>query len=102
MDNYATKISQERLIKLTFMHILGRPIFNQDELINSINIMLERGFREHIDHLIDSSEYTKHFGENIVPFQRCWNSPYGVKTSSFVKTACYRKGYASSDNVICK
>ena len=82
------------------MHILGRSILDQEELIKSINISIKEGFQGHIDHLIDSLEYKKYFGENIVPFQRCWDSPYGVKTSSFVKTACYRKGYASSDNVI--
>ena len=38
--------------------------------------------------------------ENIVPYQRFWNSQYGAKTSSFVKTASYKKGFASSDNVI--
>jgi len=102
LDNFVNKVSQTRLTNLTFMHILGRPILNQEELINSINLIIKRGFQEHVDHLIDSSEYSKYFGESIVPFQRCWNSPYGVKTSSFVKTAFYRKGYASSDNLIYK
>ena len=95
-------MSQIRLIKLTFIHILGRPIFDNEELINSIDIATKYGIKEHFDQLIDSSEYNKYFGENIVPFQRCWNSPYGVKTSSFVKTVSNRKGYASSDSVIYK
>ena len=100
--HFVHKTSQIRLIKLTFMHILGRPILNNQELIDSINVADKYGIQYHFDQLIDSPEYNKYFGENIVPFQRCWNSPYGIKTSSFVKTASRRKGYASSDNVIYK
>ena len=82
------------------MHILGRPIFNQEELIKSISLITKLGFQEHINNLIDSSEYTKYFGENIVPFQRCWNSPCGTTTSSFNKTAALMRSYAISDNAI--
>ncbi len=102
LDNFVNQVSQKASIKLRFMHILGRPIFDDEELIKNINIIFKEGIYAHIDYLIDSTEYTKQFGENIVPFQRCWNSPYGMKTSSFVKTASYRKGFASSDNVIKK
>ncbi len=102
IDNFFNRMSQKRSIQLTFIHILGRPIINQKELIKSINLSIKKGFEVHIDHLIDSSEYNKYFGEDIVPYQRCWKSSYNMRTSSFVKIASYRNGSASSDNVIYK
>ncbi len=99
LNNFVLKFSQKRLIELNFMHLLGRPLMNQQELIQRIDIITNEGFERHVDDLVDSFEYEKHFGEDIVPFQRFWNSPFGGRTSSFVKTASFRKGFASSDNV---
>ena len=70
------------------------------ELQESIKLMNEEGFTGHVDFLIDSLEYEEFFGEDIVPFPRFWNSPCGSTTSSFINTAKFRKGYATSDNVI--
>ena len=40
------------------------------------------------------------FGEDTVPYQRCWESPCGYRTSSFNNTAKLTKGFATSDNAI--
>ena len=81
------------------MHLLGRPVIQSKEFQKSIELISKEGFYGHIDYLIDSLEYEEFFGEDIVPYQRFWNSPCGSTTSSFINTAHFRKGYASSDNV---
>ncbi len=98
--HYFESVSQQRCIELNFKHILGRPTLGQDEIARNIELFASKGFNGHIDSLIDSLEYEENFGSNIVPFQRCWNSPCGVKTSSFIHTALLTKGFATSDNTI--
>ena len=97
---YFDKISQYRAIKLRYKHILGRPILNQNEIIQSSNIINKIGFEAHIDWLIDSEEYNNVFGEDIVPHMRSWNSPIGLKTKSFLETSSITKAFATSD--ICE
>ncbi len=99
IKNYFENISQEKSIKLSIMHILGRTIKDNAELIKYVELIHLKGFEHFIDLLIDSIEYEEIFGENIVPYIRTWNSPCGSKTVDFIKTATYAKGYASSDNV---
>ncbi len=97
---YFDSISQYKSIKLRYKHILGRPIKSQNEVIQSSNIMNELGYEAHIDFLIDSDEYNKIFGEDIVPFVRSWCSPIGFKTKSFLETSSITKAFATSD--ICE
>ena len=63
----------------------------------SSNILNQLGFEAHIDWLIDSEEYNNVFGEDIVPYMRSWNSPIGLKTSSFPETSSIKKAFATSD-----
>ena len=100
--HYFENVNQQRSIELIFKHILGRPPFNQEEIINSIEILSKEGLENHIDSLVDSNEYNQNFGEDTVPYQRCWNSPIGVKTSSFCNTIELSKGFARSDNTLTK
>ena len=96
--NYFDNVNQIRAIELSFKNILGRPPMNQKEIVNSIDRVNQYGFENHVDHLIDSDEYSESFGEYTVPFQRCWNSPVGVWTSSFCNSAKLSQGFARSDN----
>jgi len=97
---YFDSINQYKSIKLRYKHILGRPIKSQPELMQGSNIINELGFEAHIDFLIDSDEYNKVFGEDIVPFVRSWNSPIGFKAKSFLETSSITKSFATSD--ICE
>ncbi|WP_320675153.1 phycobilisome rod-core linker polypeptide [Prochlorococcus sp. MIT 1341] len=101
-SNYFEVVSQQRFIELSFKHILGRPPENQEEIISKIESLKENGFESHIDTLVDSTEYQEAFGSDTVPFPRCWNSPCGLTTSSFIKQAVLTKGFATSDNAIHK
>ncbi len=96
---YFDNISQYKSIKLRYKHILGRPIKSQLEVRQSSIIINEQGFEDHIDFLIDSEEYNKAFGEDIVPFVRSWNSSIGFQTKSFLETSLITKAFATSDIV---
>tara|TARA_Y100001968_G_scaffold219347_1_gene202088 strand:+ start:3249 stop:4043 length:795 start_codon:yes stop_codon:yes gene_type:complete len=94
---YFENISQYKSIYLRYKHILGRPVLNQNEIHQSSNILNEFGFDAHIDWLIDSEEYIKNFGEDIVPYMRSWNSSIGLKTITFLETSSITKSFSSSD-----
>ena len=95
--NYFDHISQYKSLRLRYKHILGRPIINQKEIIESSNILNKYGFKQHIDWLIDSEEYQINFGEDVVPYIRSWNSPVGLKTKNFLDTSSITKSFATSD-----
>ena len=97
---YFDNISQYKAIKLRFKHILGRPISSQREVTESSNILNKLGFEAHIDWLIDSEEYNRNFGEDVVPHMRSWNSPIGLTTKSFLDTSEITKAFSKSD--ICQ
>ncbi len=99
-SHYFEYVNQQRSIELNIKHLLGRPPLSQAEIVTHIKILIDEGFDQHIDSLIDSKEYKDVFGEDMVPFQRCWDSPCGAKTSSFNKTAALMRSYATSDNAI--
>ncbi|WP_320668252.1 phycobilisome rod-core linker polypeptide [Prochlorococcus sp. MIT 1307] len=100
--HYLENVSQQRCIELNFKHLLGRPPLHQQEVIESIEVMSEEGFDSHVDKLIDSIEYQEAFGPFIVPYQRCWNSPSGARTSSFINTYYLTQSFATSDNALHK
>lgn len=99
-SHYFDSVSQQRAIELNFKHILGRPPANQAEVVSQVELMNSAGFEAAIDNLIDSAEYQEVFGADIVPYLRCWNSPAGITTSSFGRTAALQKRFATSDNAI--
>ena len=96
-NHYFTNISQYKSIKLRYKHLLGRPIINQREIIESSDIINKLGFEAHIDWIIDSKEYNESFGEDIVPYMKSWNSSKGLKTKSFLDTSSLTQSFAKSD-----
>jgi len=97
IKNYFDNVDQYKSIRLRYKHILGRPISNKHEISESSKILNRRGFKAHIDWLIDSEEYNDAFGEDIVPYMRSWNSPKGFKTKIFLETSSITKAFATSD-----
>ena len=96
--HYFNNVSPKRLVELSYKHILGRPPLNQVEISNEIEFLHDNGYENYLDKLIDSDEYFNAFGSNYVPFQRCWNSPRGFTTLSFVNSSILNRSFASSDN----
>ncbi len=99
-EHYFENVNQQRSIELNIKHILGRPPIGQEEIIKHVQLIFNYGFDYHIDTLIDSTEYLEIFGQDIVPYPRCWNSPCGTTTSSFNKAAALARSFATSDNAI--
>ncbi len=99
-SNYFEVVTQQRCIELNFKHLLGRAPFDQSELIAHTEMLHSEGINYHIDSLIDSIEYEEFFGSDTVPYSRCWNSPCGITTSSFVHIAMLERSFATSDNAI--
>ena len=98
--HYFENVTQQRFIELNFKHLLGRPPFDQSEIVKSIDLLSNQGFDDHIDYLVDSTEYFESFGEHTVPFMRCWNSSVGIRTSSFINSYKIVQSFATSDNAI--
>jgi phycoerythrin-associated linker protein len=73
-DLYRTRFfdSCDRLrgIELNFRHLLGRAPLDYDELKMHCTTYDNSGYEADIDSYIDSEEYDKVFGENIVPYIR--------------------------------
>tara|TARA_Y100001968_G_C19289538_1_gene683455 strand:- start:89 stop:877 length:789 start_codon:yes stop_codon:yes gene_type:complete len=93
-------VSKLDCIKFNIKHILGRGSLSQDEIVKNIEIINRDGFNAQVDYLIDSKEYISIFGDNSVPYMRCWDSPCNSKTSDFINTIKITKSFASSDNSI--
>ncbi|BAQ61082.1 phycobilisome phycoerythrin-associated linker polypeptide CpeE [Geminocystis sp. NIES-3708] len=90
--------SAYRFIELNCKHFLGRAPLNQEEISEHVQIYNEQGYEAEINSYIDSEEYNRVFGENIVPFPRNITSQKGVKNVVFNRTISLLGGLATSDN----
>jgi phycocyanin-associated rod linker protein len=86
-----------RSIELNFKHLLGRAPYDEVEIIEHLDRYQNEGFEADIDSHIDSEEYTRSFGDNIVPYYRGFNTQNGQKTVGFTRMFQLYRGYASSD-----
>lgn len=86
-----------RSIELNFKHLLGRAPYDETEIIEHLNRYQNEGFDADIDSYIDSEEYSRNFGDNIVPYYRGFNTQAGQKTVGFTRMFQLYQGYANSD-----
>lgn len=89
--------SAYRFIELNFKHLLGRPPFDQAEILAHVSIYNEGGYEAEIASYFDSDEYLQTFGENKVPFPRSTETRVGLQTSSFTRGFALMRGPASND-----
>lgn len=91
---------QNRVIELNYKHLLGRPVYDESEIIEHLDRYQNKGYDADIDSYIDSDEYTENFGENIVPYYRGFDIQvgYGHKTVAFTRMFQLYRGYANSDS----
>lgn len=90
--------SPYRFIELNCKHFLGRAPLDQAEISEHVRIYNEQGYEAEINSYIDSEEYNRIFGENIVPFPRNITSQTGVKNIVFNRTVSLLGGFATSDS----
>lgn len=92
---------QTRTIELNIKHLLGRAPYDESEVIKHLDLYQTKGYDADIDSYIDSPEYQLHFGENIVPYYRDFEtrgSGAGQRTVGFTRLFKLYRGYATSDN----
>lgn len=86
-----------RFIELNCKHLLGRAPLDQAEIARHVLIYNEEGYAAEIDSYLDSEDYTRQFGENIVPYPWGIRSQTGVKNNVFNQTVSLLGGFATSD-----
>jgi phycoerythrin-associated linker protein len=89
--------SSYRFIELNFKHLLGRAPTDQAEISEHVQTYNAQGYAADIDSYIDSDEYMRSFGENVVPYTRGNNTQVGIKNVSFNRIFALSRGYATSD-----
>lgn len=88
---------QTRVIELNFKHLLGRAPYSEAEIIEHLDRYQNEGFDADIDSYINSPEYEKVFGDNIVPYYRSFNTETGQSIAGFTRMFSLYRGYANSD-----
>ncbi|MEP0912286.1 phycobilisome rod-core linker polypeptide [Leptolyngbya sp. GB1-A1] len=59
-----------RLVEICLKRLLGRAPYNSEEEIAWSIQIATKGWHQFVDALIDSEEYTRTFGDMVVPYQR--------------------------------
>lgn len=88
---------QTRVIELNFKHLLGRAPYSEAEIIEHLDRYENQGFEADIDSYINTPEYEKAFGDNIVPYYRSFNTETGQSITGFTRMFSLYRGYANSD-----
>jgi phycobilisome core-membrane linker protein len=77
LDRFYTPYPNTKAIEFLFRHLLGRAPLNQAEIADYNRIIAERGFGNAVKLMVDSVEYARYFGENVVPYHRSPSLPAG-------------------------
>jgi phycobilisome core-membrane linker protein len=59
-----------KAIELLCLHLLGRTLVNPDEVSHYNKILTDRGLSSAVQAMVDSPEYHRYFGEDVVPYNR--------------------------------
>ncbi|MEO1209641.1 MAG: phycobilisome rod-core linker polypeptide [Cyanobacteria bacterium J06638_20] len=74
-DRFIKPYPQEKATELLFRHLLGRTPANSAELQEYCALLTQHGLGVVVSKLMSSPEYTRYFGEEIVPYARFGNTP---------------------------
>lgn len=99
-SRYFESCAPYRFVELNFKHLLGRAPQDQAELSEHIRITIEEGYDAEINSYLDSDEYQRKFGENIVPYYQGASSQVGQTQSKYNRTLNIWGGYASVDSAV--
>lgn len=59
-----------KVIEFLFRQLLGRKPANQDEICEYDQILANSGLRAAVEAIVNSPEYARYFGEDVVPYNR--------------------------------
>jgi phycobilisome core-membrane linker protein len=77
INRFYTPYPNTKAIEFLFRHLLGRAPLNQAEIADYNRVMAEQGFVAAVNMAIDSAEYSRYFGEDVVPYHRSSSLPAG-------------------------
>jgi phycobilisome core-membrane linker protein len=77
INRFYTPYPNTKAIEFLFRHLLGRAPLNQAEIADYNRVMAEQGFVAAVNMAIDSAEYSRYFGEDVVPYHRFPSLPAG-------------------------
>jgi len=95
---YFESCAPYRFVELNFKHLLGRAPVDQAELSAHIQTAINQGYDAEIDSYIDSQEYSRKFGEYLVPYYTGTKTEIGKKQVNYNRTQYLFKGSAEIDS----
>ncbi|HEY9701426.1 MAG TPA: phycobilisome rod-core linker polypeptide, partial [Allocoleopsis sp.] len=66
-----------KVIEYLFRHLLGRAPATQAEIRQYNQILADKGLRAAVEAMVESPEYARYFGEDVVPYNRFPSLPAG-------------------------
>ena len=86
-----------RFIELNFKHLLGRTPEGLEETRGHSTILDTEGFEAEIDSYLNSDEYWRSFGADIVPHYRGYNTQTGHNLVGYTRSFQLVRSMSSSD-----
>jgi phycobilisome core-membrane linker protein len=70
INRFYTPYPNTKAIEFLFRHLLGRAPANQAEIADYNRVMAEQGFVAAVKLMVESVEYSRYFGLDVVPYHR--------------------------------
>jgi phycobilisome core-membrane linker protein len=74
---FYTPYPNTKVIEFLFRHLLGRAPATQGEIRQYNKLLADSGLRAAVDAIVNSAEYSRFFGEDVVPYPRFPSLPAG-------------------------
>jgi phycobilisome core-membrane linker protein len=76
-QRFYTPYPNTKVIEFLFRHLLGRAPATQAEIRQYNKLLADRGLKAAVEAMVDSAEYARFFGEDVVPYNRYPSLPAG-------------------------
>jgi phycobilisome core-membrane linker protein len=67
---FYTPYPSAKVVEFLFRHLLGRVPASQAEISDAIALLVNKGLTGAVEALVNSDEYKRYFGEDVVPYRR--------------------------------
>jgi phycobilisome core-membrane linker protein len=74
---FYTPYPNTKVIEFLFRHLLGRAPATQGEIRQYNKLLADSGLKAAVEAMVDSPEYARYFGEDVVPYNRFPSLPAG-------------------------
>jgi phycobilisome core-membrane linker protein len=74
---FYTPYPNTKVIEFLFRHLLGRAPATQAEIRQYNKLLADQGLKAAVEAMVDSPEYARYFGEDVVPYKRFPSLPAG-------------------------